>query len=137
MNLKAMIWYSRLVPLLFLATGFVSSAEIDPLDFGAVGDGVADDGPAIHRAVETLRKSVGPVTLRLENGWTYRIESSPDTRFFTLSGLRAFTLDGTRRSRDGPLRTIGLRLSRRKAVWPTGNCFDFPLMAKGQYQCPV
>ncbi len=89
-----MIWCSRLVPLLFLATSLASGAEIRPRDFGAVGDGVADDGPAIQHAVEALRKSAGPVTLHFEKGRTYRIKTSSDTWVFTLSGLRDFTLDG-------------------------------------------
>ena len=62
--------------------------------FRCAGDGVADDGPAIQRAVEALRKSAGPVTLRFEKGRTYRIKTSPDTWVFTLNGLRDFTLDG-------------------------------------------
>ena len=55
---------------------------------------VADDGPAVQRAVESLRRSAGPATLRFEKGRTYRIKTSPDVWVFTLNGLRDITLDG-------------------------------------------
>ena len=94
MNVKTMILYSRLVLLLFMATSLASGAEIRPRDFGALGDGVADNGPPIQRAVEALRKSAGPATLRFERERTYRIKTSPDTWVLTLNGLRDLTLDG-------------------------------------------
>lgn len=63
-------------------------------DFGLIGDGVQDDGPALARAVEALRRHSPPVVLCFEAGKTYRIKSAPETWVFTLEKLRDFTLEG-------------------------------------------
>ena len=79
---------------IFLGTSLGRGAEIRVAEFGAKGDGVADDGPAIQHAVEALKTHAPPVTLRFEKGRTYRVKTSPTTWVFTLHGLRDFTLDG-------------------------------------------
>jgi hypothetical protein len=79
---------------LLMGTALATAGEIRIADFGAKGDGLADDGPAIHRAVEALRSHVPPVTLRFEKGRTYRVKTSPSTWVLTLDGLRDLTLDG-------------------------------------------
>lgn len=64
-------------------------------EFGAVGDGVTDDGPALRRALaaaaEASRASDGPVALRLEPGVKYRI-GPWDERWCTLPLQRARNL---------------------------------------------
>jgi len=43
-------------------------------EFGAVGDGITDDGPALRAAAEALSNSTGPNTLHFSFGRTYRME---------------------------------------------------------------
>ena len=42
-------------------------------DFGAIGDGIHDDGPALRAAAAALSNTVGPTTLSFGYGRTYRM----------------------------------------------------------------
>jgi hypothetical protein len=76
------------------ATG--TGARLSVTEFGAVGDGVQDDGPALRRAVEAL-KSAGPgASLHIPAG-DFRLEGFHDARRRTalfLDGLRDVTIVG-------------------------------------------
>jgi hypothetical protein len=94
-----------------LAT-ILSSAEPQGLaarDFGAVGDGRTDDGPAIGRLLAAASRAGGPVTLAFEPGKVYRVSSAgPSGYVFALTGSADLTLDGggSEFRLDGALRLI-------------------------------
>lgn len=62
--------------------------------FGAVGDGVTDDGPALARAMKAVKAHTRPVTLRCDAKRIYRIETAPQTWVMDLDGARDVTIDG-------------------------------------------
>ncbi len=73
------------------------ATELYAKDYGAVGDGVTDDGPAISRAVRDAVSSQLP--LLFEPGKTYRIEKStnqscPFKSPFSINGKSNVTIDG-------------------------------------------
>ena len=49
------------------------ATEIDLRDFGAAGNGTADDTAALEKAVAALAAAPKPAALRFEAGRTYRI----------------------------------------------------------------
>ena len=49
------------------------ATEIDLRNFGAVGNGTADDTAALEKAVAALAAAPKPAVLRFEAGRTYRI----------------------------------------------------------------
>jgi hypothetical protein len=66
-------------------------------DYGAVGDGVTDDGPAISEAVRAAAEK--QATLRFESGKTYYIGSATNTASvfrsaFAMDGASGVTIDG-------------------------------------------
>ncbi len=73
-------------------------------EFGALGDGRTDDGPAIQRALREACSSTGPAILRFRSGKTYRILSPragtgetaalPDRGVISLEGISDLTVDG-------------------------------------------
>jgi hypothetical protein len=89
-----------LLIVVLLLPGIIRAADLPPAavlraaDFGLVGDGAQDDGPALQRAVAALRRHAPPVTLHFEAGKTYRIRSAAETWVLSLKGLRDVTLDG-------------------------------------------
>lgn len=60
-----------------LAFHTLMAAEFRVEDFGAVGDGVADDGPALRAAAVAASATPGPHTLHFGFGRTYRIGKEP------------------------------------------------------------
>jgi len=61
--------------VLFLCIASCAAAGIFHVEeFGAVGDGITDDGPALRAAAEALSNSTGPNTLHFGFGRTYRME---------------------------------------------------------------
>ena len=69
---------------------------LDVRDFGAKGDGVADDGPAIRRALaEAKKRAPAPVTVRIPAG-TYLVQpdAEPPPEKVTFPNLREYDADG-------------------------------------------
>jgi hypothetical protein len=63
-------------------------------DFGAVGDGTTDDGPAIREAIGRAVEADGPATVRFEPK-TYRVAPRYDRWCaFAIEDARGVTLDG-------------------------------------------
>lgn len=61
---------------IILFTVFVTaSAQVNlhVEDFGAVGDGISDDGPALRAAAAAVSETGGPTTLHFGHGRTYRM----------------------------------------------------------------
>jgi hypothetical protein len=70
-----------------------SSRELRASTFGAVGDGVADDGPALRRALSAASAAGPGTTLRLEG--EYRVLGQPDAKYaLPLSGARGLRIAG-------------------------------------------
>lgn len=88
------------LPLVMLMlTGLHSQAQETPsviaaADFGATGDGVTDDGPAVARMIEAARSVEAPVHIQFESNKTYFIKTSPLRYVFPLHAVTDFTLDG-------------------------------------------
>lgn len=99
--------------------------DLRAADFGLKGNGVTDDGPALHRALEALRKKAPPATLRFEKGHTYRIRTFPTPWVLELKGLRDVTLEGHGSTfvLDAHLRFIHLNSCSNAAV--RGFSLDF------------
>ncbi len=72
------------------------SQAVDVREFGAVGDGVADDGPAIRKAIEVAAsRPLGQRCVSIPNG-KYKVEGDPKNpgRNLVLSGLNHVTVFG-------------------------------------------
>ena len=73
------------------------SAQPDALDaseFGAVGDGVTDDGPAIQRLLAAASEIDGPAELRFLSDKTFYVRTAPDRYVFRFHETSGVTLDG-------------------------------------------
>ena len=68
MNIKGILYVALILPLL------APSADYYVEDFGAVGDGTTNDGPALRNAAAALANTPGPNTLHFGFGRTYRME---------------------------------------------------------------
>ena len=67
--------FALLATLLLAPLAALHAAEIHIEDFGAAGNGTADDTAALERAVAALAAVSKPAVLRFEAGRTYRIAS--------------------------------------------------------------
>lgn len=67
---------------------------LEAADYGVVGDGVADDGPAVQRLVAAAAAARGPVEMRFAAGLTVRVETAQGRYLFALDRLRDVTLAG-------------------------------------------
>lgn len=87
----------RSLARLVLGAGFLASAsfavQLQVSDFGAKGDGLADDGPAIQRAVAAASAAKGPVVLVFEKK-TYRIDRLSNAMLMDFTGVRDLTVKG-------------------------------------------
>ena len=97
-NWSGMIPHSRTVLILLLAVywpllAVAAEGEVLVADYGAIGDGVADDGPALMRAVKALGNVSGPGVLRFAADRNYRVASG-DGYALRLDGLKHVTVKG-------------------------------------------
>ena len=115
------------------------AAELDLAAFGAVGDGVADDGPALVRATAALARQGGPVTLRCAAGRTYRVASGSGWAL-RLDGLHQVTVEGGGSTLllAGELRGIGIHQASAITVrglridYATPSCVEGLVTAKDE-----
>ena len=83
-----------LIAAVLTAAGCMPMTTLRVSDFGAVGDGKHDDGPAIRKAIETAKELDEPATVRFEPR-TYRIGPRYDRWCaFAVEDARDITLDG-------------------------------------------
>jgi len=86
---------TKLVLVLCLVAGPAAhAATVYVNDYGAVGDGIADDGAAIHRAFLAMMASKGPKTLVLTNGLTYYIGKGAGKYLFDIDSAKHITIRG-------------------------------------------
>jgi hypothetical protein len=83
---------------LFLAGCMLRPPEsriFTPEAFGAAGDGIRDDAPALQKALAAMRVSGGPARLEFSAGKTYRLgkQLQSDAQF-DLSGMSNVEVDG-------------------------------------------
>jgi hypothetical protein len=81
------------------ASELAASADSLPLvlkavDFGLVGDGVTDDGPAIASMLAASSGTTGPVTFVFPDDQQIYVGTSPQRYIFPLSGYTCLTIDG-------------------------------------------
>ncbi|MGY1643904.1 right-handed parallel beta-helix repeat-containing protein [Geodermatophilus sp. SYSU D00703] len=69
--------------------------QLSVRDFGAAGDGIADDGPALRRALDAARAAGPGTTLTLEEG-RYRVHGAPGAAYaLPVSGAAGLTIAGS------------------------------------------
>jgi hypothetical protein len=97
--MRARLSLFRVACLLFVGASVVpieacpgAAIEVDVREFGAKGDGVHDDGPALRAAIASARERAGPVVIRVPAGeWAYRGRID-----FVGTSLRGAGMDATR-----------------------------------------
>ena len=79
-------------------SSFTSSTIYRVADYGALGDGTTDDGPAIRSALTAIKAAGVPATLEFESGLTYRITSGSVIGTYEwgmdLNGMSDLEIDG-------------------------------------------
>lgn len=77
---------------------FESSKIFHATDYGAIGDGSTDDGPALRSAVAAIKTYGSSATLEFESGKTYRITSGASIASYDwgmdLNGMTNLVIDG-------------------------------------------
>ena len=77
-----------------------SVKEFRVSEFGAVGDGMANDGPAVAKAFEAFVSWPGPARLTFESNGNYRVTSLPNVQdgdkafLFNFRNVRDKYIDG-------------------------------------------
>jgi hypothetical protein len=95
-----------------LVSSSAATAEsriFDAAEFGAVGDGIHDDGPAVLKMIDAAKPSGQPATLRFSPGKNYHLKTGHERYAFPLDGASDLTVDG-----GGSLFTVdsGIRFMR-------------------------
>ncbi|NSW56325.1 MAG: hypothetical protein HPY44_09935 [Armatimonadetes bacterium] len=100
------------------ARGDHAPTVLSAAGFGAVGDGVTDDGPALGRMMARASEIAGPVQLQFEPARVYLIRTSPQRYVFPFGAASDLTLDGRGSTflLDSYLRFMDLTESRNVTV---------------------
>lgn len=78
-----------------LKAEFANPQIFNVSSFGAVGDGVTDDGPAVSAAIAAWKNAVGPAALHFGTNLTYYLgERTEHKSYFLLSGINDKVVEG-------------------------------------------
>ena len=87
--------YSLDYRIALLKPEYANPQIINVADYGAVGDGVTDDGPAVSAAIAAWKNVVGPAALYFETNQTYYLgERTEHKSYFVLNGLSDKVVEG-------------------------------------------
>lgn len=93
-----MMHYNRFDNVLKFMTGTdypATEVVVYAHDYGALGDGIHDDGPAIKHAINAALATGKPSKVVLDGGKTYLIgQNQQDFAYFTFLNVENFILDG-------------------------------------------
>lgn len=93
-------------------------------DFGAIGDGVKDDGPAINAAFAAARTANGAKTVVFEKK-TYKIGDNPDAwHYFQMQGYSDLTIDGNGATLSFDNKNLGFLFNRGENIVIRNLTFD-------------
>ena len=87
--------YSLDYRISLLKPEYANPQIINVADYGAVGDGVTDDGPSVSAAILAWKNVVGPAALHFETNKTYFLgERTEHKSYFVLNGIFDKVVEG-------------------------------------------
>lgn len=87
--------YSLDFRIALLKPEFSAPQIINVADYGAVGDGIADDGPSVLAAINAWKGISGPASLLFETNKTYSLGEKTDAKaYFVLNGITNKVVEG-------------------------------------------
>jgi hypothetical protein len=93
-SVKGTVRIGTILFMIVVLTGFEVSKTIHAKDYGVVGDGITDDGPAIRRAV-TAAIAAGPGAMLVFEPKTYRMDSYERADYhIALDQVEGLTIEG-------------------------------------------
>jgi hypothetical protein len=87
------MWMTTIMAGVLLGATSVNAKEFHVKDYGARGDGKADDGPAIRRAVAAAVKAAPGATVVFEKR-RYRLARAKEDYHISLRGVKGMTIEG-------------------------------------------
>ena len=79
---------------LFSTSNVLRAADFHARDYGVVGDGITDDGPAIQTALLALYEQPGAHSLIFESSKQFYIQNIQGSYLFNMEGRSGITIEG-------------------------------------------